>query len=220
MDQKLTCVLCDSQNLRQIELLDKKNSQVYFQCEQCDLIFLAPRFRLSADNEKKRYELHENDVLEQGYQDFVSELYVAVTDLVQTSAKGLDYGSGKSSAISFLLLTDGFNIKSFDPFFNVDDGDLVPDRFDYIVVCEVAEHFYNPRLEFKKLRSYLKPSGHLFILTSLKTDPIDFKAWSYRRDPTHVCFYSEKTFQWICEHLGFSLFKLQQPNLIVLQKKD
>lgn len=216
----MICVLCNSEKLKPIGITERKTRLFYFQCEDCDLIFLGPEFRLSAEAEKKRYELHENNVLDQGYQDFVSELNAAITAFVSSMAKGLDYGSGKSSAISYLLEKQGFDIESYDPFFNLDVSKLTPASFDYIVTCEVVEHFYNPRHELEKINSYLKQDGFLFILTSLRTPGIDFISWSYRRDPTHVCFYSEKTFQWISEHLGCSILKLQQPNLIVLQKKD
>ena len=212
----MNCVLCLNQNLTTIQVGEIN----YFNCANCDLIFLDPKHRLSAEDEKKRYELHENNVLDLGYQNFVGELCATVQANQLPNAKGLDYGSGKSSAVSYLLKQDSYQIQSYDPFFEPDSAQLTPQSFDYVILCEVAEHFFHPRIEFEKLKSYLKPQGFLFILTALKTDQIDFDTWSYRRDPTHVCFYSEKTFQWIKEDLGFKVLKIEKPNLIVLQKKD
>lgn len=216
----MKCLLCESLKLKAIDVLQGSKQLIYFQCDECDLTFLSPHQRLSADAEKKRYDLHENIVDDQGYQDFVTPLKTEITTRLKPTDHGLDYGSGKSSAISYLLKKQGYAIDSFDPFFKNEAGLLIPENYDYIVVCEVAEHFHQPRLEFKKLKSYLKPQGYLFLLTSLRTAQIDFASWSYRRDPTHVCFFSEKTFQWMEIQLGFQIVKIKQPNLIVLQKKD
>lgn len=215
----MTCLICESDRLLNLEIFDRSIQKTYYQCEQCDFIFLSPDCRLTPQEERKRYELHENDVLELGYQQFVMPLKDEVLKRFKKSAVGLDYGSGKNSAISYLLEKDGYHVRKFDPFFNLDPDALRAETYDYILVCEVAEHFFDPRAEILKLKSLLKLHGQLLMLTSLKTQAIDFNLWSYRRDPTHVCFYTEKTFQWIEKIFDFTLVKIQKPNLVVLQKK-
>lgn len=196
-----------------MKIVDK----TYFKCLICDFIFLNPKERLSSVEEKSRYEKHENNVLDQGYQNFVAPLYKEVTARVSKVAAGLDFGSGKDSAISFLLTKEGYQVQKFDPFFYNEPSVLKENNFDYIIVCEVAEHFYDPAAEFAKLRSYLKPNGYLFVMTSLVTEKIDFANWSYRRDSTHVCFFSEKACSNLQQQFGFKSMEIVGSNIIIFK---
>lgn len=207
------CLLCEANHLEQIKIADK----TYWQCLACDFLFLNPSDRLSAAEEKSRYEKHENNVLDQGYQNFVAPLYEEITKQVNKTDAGLDYGSGKDSAISYLLKQASYHVQKFDPYFYNDPSVLIENTFDYIIVCEVAEHFYDPKAEFLRLKSYLKPGGYLFVMTSLVTDKIDFANWSYRRDSTHVCFYSEKSCQYLQRKFGFKSMKIVGSHIIVFQ---
>src|SRR3990167_1783863 len=123
---------------------------------------------------------------------------------------GLDHGSGKDSAIHYLLKQRQYQLEKYDPFFVNHPERLQTEKYDYIVVCEVAEHFYDPCAEFEKLKSLLKSGGTLFVMTSLWSQDVDFINWSYRRDSTHVCFYSVKTFS-----TQFTV-EVEAPNLIIL----
>ncbi len=190
MDQKVNCLWCGSASTQQI----KVEKTIYYQCLCCEIIFMDRKYHLDPLAEEARYLLHENNVLDSGYQKFVEPLKKAVMQRFGPSHLGLDYGSGKDSAISYLLTEQNYKLNKYDPFFQSESSVLKPSTYDYIIICEVAEHFYQPRAEFEKLKSYLKPTGILFVMTSLKTEAIDFQSWSYRRDSTHVCFYSQKTF--------------------------
>lgn len=204
-------MLCDS-NL----LIEKKYSKLsYFHCKSCDLIFLNPEQRLDHQQEKQRYLKHENNVLDLGYQKFAAGLHKIILENVTVASVGLDYGSGKDSAISYMLSQSGYAIRKFDPYFLNDSEALGENFYDYIVVCEVAEHFYKPKAEFFKLKSYLKNNGSLFVMTSLVTDQINFETWSYRRDSTHVCFYSKNTCDFIKDFFGFKHMRIEQNQLIV-----
>lgn len=206
----MACILCGSEKLSNC-LVDKKT---YFSCSGCDLIFLNPEERLSAALEKARYQKHENNVLDQGYQKFVGPLFDSVTKVYLPTHAGLDYGSGPGSAISHLLGVANYNVQKYDPFFFNQPQILKENSFDYIIVCEVAEHFYDPLSEFTKLKTYLKPGGSLFVMTSLVTSAIDFATWSYRRDVTHVCFYSETTCQYLKEKFNFKSVEIKNHQVI------
>ena len=100
---------------------------------------------------------------------------------------------------------DGFEVFLYDPFF-YPDKDVLTKQYDFITCTETVEHFHNPWKEFNTLNTILKPNGWLGVMTSFLTTDVMFENWYYRRDPTHVTFYSEKTFQviasqrnWICE---------------------
>ncbi len=207
MDKALACLWCKASDLSCLNVAKKK----YFQCRHCEYIFLDPQLRLSASAEKARYELHQNDVHDQGYQAFVMPLKTAIKNQFSSNALGLDYGSGKNSALCYLLEKEQYTIKKYDPFFNQDKSVLTAETYDFISVCEVAEHFFQPATEFQKLNSYLKPGGVIFVMTSLLTDAVDFTTWSYRRDETHVGFFAEKTFS-TCY-----LAEVKSANLVVLK---
>lgn len=209
----MTCVLCDSKACASYADIGGVN---YQQCQQCDLIFMNPQNRFDAKAEKARYEKHENNVLDDGYQKFVAPLISEITQKVSPDSLGLDFGSGpEESAVSYLLQKQNYSLKKYDPFFLNDPSVLQHNTYDYVVSCEVVEHLYSPKEEFKKLKSYLKPNGFLFLMTSLKTDTIDFKTWSYRRDQTHVCFYSEKSMQFIKNQFGFKTLSIQSNHQVI-----
>ena len=190
MDQAVVCLWCNARNLGAVIVSGK----TYYQCGQCDYLFLEPQSRLTAVAEKARYGLHKNDVHDPGYQAFVTPLKNEVKNFFGTDSIGLDYGSGTDSAISFLLTNENYLVKKYDPFFNPDASVLNASTYDFILVCEVAEHMYAPAEEFQKISSFLKPKGVIFVMTSLLTPAVDFNTWYYRRDETHVGFFSAKTF--------------------------
>ena len=207
----MTCLLCDHHQLNRLSVA----SNNYFICQHCDLTFLDPDQRLSLSDEQKRYEQHQNNVQDQGYQNFVKPLFDVVIKNRTQNQIGLDYGSGKDSAISYLLQKNKYKINKYDPFFLNDSAVLKENFYDYIIACEVAEHFYNPKLEIAKIKSYLKKDGFLFIMTSLLTEKIYFETWSYRRDSTHVCFYSEKSCQVIADQFGFKSYSILDDQVII-----
>ena len=168
---------------------------------------MDPSFLLSKEKEKERYQLHQNDVDDEGYQNFVSPLVDAVLKNFEADDLGLDFGSGTNSVITSLLRKKGYNIETYDPFFDPNTNAL-EHTYDYIVSCEVIEHFYQPSKEFARLYSLLKPGGILFCKTNLYSSSINFESWWYKNDATHVFFYSDKTVQWINKHFDYQELKV------------
>ena len=107
------------------------------------------------------------------------------------------------------MLTDqGYTIHTFDPFF--DNNPQVLDlNYDYIVSCEVMEHFHRPYQEFEKLKNMLKPAGALLLKTDLYTDDIDFHTWYYKSDETHVIFYHPVSLKWIRDAFNFRNLEIE-----------
>ena len=59
----------------------------------------------------------------------------------------------------------------------------------------------------------LKPKGALFLKTDLYTDDLDFHAWYYKSDETHVFFYHPKTFEWIQKEFKFSNLDIDERHI-------
>lgn len=163
---------------------------------------LDPLDYVPSQQEKERYITHNNNVEDIRYQNFVSPIVENVKKHYDSSHTGLDYGAGTGPVITSLLKKDGYSLKLYDPFFHPYPENLQL-TYDYIVCCEVMEHFHHPYDEFKKLYSMLNPQGTLFCMTDMYYETIDFKDWYYKNDETHVFFYHEKAIQWIKNEFGF-----------------
>ena len=47
----------------------------------------------------------------------------------------------------------------------------------------------------------------------------DFPDWYYHRDPTHICFYSRHTMQWIAERFHWRAH-FPSPNVVLFEKRQ
>jgi 2-polyprenyl-3-methyl-5-hydroxy-6-metoxy-1,4-benzoquinol methylase len=158
---------------------------------------------VSKTEEKDRYLTHNNDVNDPRYQNFVSPLFTTVNSDFPKTAKGLDFGAGTGPVIAKMLSEKGYSVALYDPFFHP-NTEVLEKQYDFIVCCEVMEHFHNPNKEFKLLERLLAPKGKLYCMTDLVPKNIKFSDWYYKNDNTHVVFYSERNLQWIQRHFGFS----------------
>ncbi len=195
---KEKCPLC---NFYSPKFYRDKNFITY-QCTNCFGIFKDQADRLAPKEEKLRYQLHQNNVDDLGYQKFVSPIVEAVLKQFSPSAQGLDFGAGTGPVIAKMLRDKGFSINLYDPFFYPNPKNL-KQSYDFIVCCEVMEHFYHPNKEFEKLKELLLPNGKLFCMTELYDKNTDFETWYYKNDPTHVFLYTEKTLQFIAKKFNF-----------------
>jgi hypothetical protein len=212
IDSEIVCPLCLGQSHNFLAIRERE----FLQCDFCLSIFLKPQYRLSLKSEKERYLKHQNDVNDLGYQNFVSPLVSAVVSRFTPSDAGLDFGAGTAPVTSKLLQDRGFTISQYDPFF-WKSPEVLTRTYDYIVCCEVVEHFYQPRNEFELLRNLLSDKGVLFCMTSLYGEELDFAKWYYKDDSTHVFFYHKKAIDWICKNYKFSSYAIDR-NLIEFRR--
>lgn len=211
----MECILCASES--QLFFTDAKSGRRYLYCNTCDLRFLSPDQRLSSKDEFDRYKLHTNFIDDPGYQKFVEPLYELIKSKIPEGLVGLDFGCGDGPVLAHLLSFHNYKIELYDPFFRP-NKELLDRKYDFVFAVEVIEHFFNLENEFKRLRELLVPSGSLFLMTHIYTETVNFDSWYYRQDPTHVCFYSSKTFKWIRAHLNFRSFQQIGDRIILLEK--
>ncbi|MAP81085.1 MAG: 2-polyprenyl-3-methyl-5-hydroxy-6-metoxy-1,4-benzoquinol methylase [Aequorivita sp.] len=205
----MRCTLCNTE-------LTIKKDDFYFNCINCGGVLKNNKYYLSKDQEKERYKEHNNDVTDEGYINFTAPITTAILKKQSPLHLGLDYGSGTGPVISSQLIDRGYKVKLFDPFFK-NTQDYLNYKYDYIFSCEVFEHFFNPKKEIEKLIQLLKPNGHLYVMTHLYSENIDFSNWYYRNDPTHVFIYTRKTIDFIVKTYNLNLEMLEN-RLIVLRK--
>jgi SAM-dependent methyltransferase len=205
-----TCPLCSGDT----DLFYHNKIKTYFICQTCKGISLEKSLLPDSEKEKERYFKHNNDIEDAGYQAFVFPIIEAVTRDFKVSDKGLDFGAGPGPVIKKLLNDKGYNIKLYDPFFH-NHPDLLSEKYNYIVCCEVAEHFHHPWQEFDLLKRILAPGGKIYCMTYIYDESIDFSAWSYKNDLTHVFIYQKETFTWIKENIEFSKLAFEKRLTII-----
>ncbi len=179
------------------------NNGLYYQCSYCKSVFLDKAYRTSQHIEKERYLNHNNDVRDIGYQQFVSPITSAVMTNQATEDQGLDFGAGPGPVIAKILKDNHFNIELYDPLFH-HNSERLKQTYDFIVCCEVMEHFYYPDKEFSLLKQLLKNNGRLYCMTDMYHEDIDFHNWYYKKDATHVFFYHQQALNYIKQKFGFS----------------
>ena len=210
--KEYNCPLCENKS----NIFTCIKHRIYYKCDNCFSIFLAPNCRLDEASEKKRYLEHNNDINDQGYRDSVAPITDYIFYKYSKYSLGLDFGAGTGPVISSVLTEKGYNVLKYDPFFYPDKS-VLDIQYDYIVCCEVIEHFYNPKKEFLQLMNCIKKNGELICKTDLFEDSMDFNNWYYNSDPTHVFFYSKNTFMWIKKQFGFTNVSIEG-RLILLEK--
>lgn len=195
------CPCCLSKS---ISFFFESGVREYARCSspRCGAAFLLPAHHLSPDIEESRYDLHNNDVAQEGYVRFLSPLMQAMRAGQRLGDRGLDFGCGPTESLRRLMAAD-FRWQVYDLYFYPDDT-VFEETFDFIAASEVFEHLRDPRFELARLRRSLVVGGSLWIMTSLyRGDDTDFGGWHYRRDPTHVVFYTEESFQVLAAEFGF-----------------
>jgi len=205
----MNCTFCQTP-------LQNRVDDHYYVCSICGAYVKDEAFYFTPEQEKARYEAHQNDVDDVKYQNFTSQITNSVLEQFDTTHLGLDYGCGKGPVISRILREKGYQVILYDPYF-YQNNDYLNHQYDYIFSCEVFEHFYHPRQEIDKLVKLLKPNGSLLVLTHLYDSSFDFKNWYYRRDQTHVFIYTAKTIHCIARDFMLSVEK-QTDRLIIFKK--
>jgi 2-polyprenyl-3-methyl-5-hydroxy-6-metoxy-1,4-benzoquinol methylase len=174
---------------------------------------------MSYDEEANEYLRHNNNMESVGYVKMFEDVIEEYIIPLNISKKVLDFGSGPGPVLYQLLMRKGYDTYHFDPFYH-NDLSYQNNQYQLITSTEVVEHFYDPLKEFTHLSELLDEDGYLLIMTHIRNISLDeFLNWWYRRDPTHVVFYSIKSLEIIAESVGLKLVQHNNKNIILFQKK-
>lgn len=208
-----SCPLCGCE---QSELYLDDGTRIYHQCPVCWLVFVLPEFILPLDQEKQIYDYHENNEYDEGYRQFLSRLIEPLCEKIPASGAGLDFGCGPGPVLVKMLQERGYSMSKYDIFYAPDEISLQR-QYDFITCTEVVEHLSQPGKELTGLLQLLAPDGWLGIMTKLVRDLDAFRHWHYKNDPTHICFFSRDTFDWLagrqslsCEYVGTDVILLRK----------
>jgi hypothetical protein len=211
----MQCPLCDSKNLKILN--HRQVSGEIFHCQECDLIFKSPELYLSWHEQKTRYDLHKNEINNPGYVEFFEQLLRPLREFLIQTQEALDWGSGpgENPVLAELLRREDLKVDLYDPVYQ---KQLPTKNYDLITCTEVVEHFQYPKSSFKDIFQHLKPQGIFAGLTQFHQGAAKFSNWWYAKDPTHVVFYSDKTFHWLAKRWNLKILHLQNP--VFIFKRD
>ncbi len=146
---------------------------------------------------------HKNSPESQGYRDFLAPVVkVIVEQFASRQGEGLDFGCGPGPVLAQMLEEAGFKMKIYDPFFFQEFPPVPEGGFDFLVCTEAAEHFFSPAREVERMAQWVKPQAPLVWLTSLWREEGEITEWYYAKDPSHVCFFTERTVDWLASYWG------------------
>lgn len=192
------CPLCESP---ETESFHKDSVRKYLRCLRCKLIFVPKEFHLQPDEERGRYDFHENSPDDPEYRAFLRRLIDPLLPHLQKGSSGLDFGSGPGPTLSLMMRQRGFEMEDYDPFYT-EDSSVLERRYDFVACTETVEHFCDPRKSWELMLGLVSPGGVIGIMTEMFEEGMNFSDWHYTRDDTHVAFYSKKTFEWIARRYG------------------
>lgn len=189
----------------------------YYQCRVCSLVFVPSEFYLTAEQESAHYDLHENDPTDDRYRKFLSRLFDPVAARLSPNSSGLDFGSGPGPTLSLMFAEAGHRCAIYDCFYAPEEG-VLSAQYDFVTASEVVEHLHRPGEVLDQLWACVRPGGVLGIMTKIVRNQSAFTTWHYILDPTHVCFYSASTFDWLAKRWGAELTR-EADDVVIFEKR-
>ena len=202
--ENLQCLLCGTDCLKIVES--------HVKCLNCGLYFKHSRDIMNPDQEKKRYRLHNNSIKDNGYLNYLAKLLDFIPNI---EGPVLDFGCGPTKGLKALFERRGLKVPvvSYDPFFF--DEELESQVFKTVYASECFEHFNDPNKTISRIKSLMTKDSTLAVRTELYNIEDSIREWWYFKDPTHVCFYTKQTFDWIAKEYDFQLLLLKSPYIIL-----
>jgi 2-polyprenyl-3-methyl-5-hydroxy-6-metoxy-1,4-benzoquinol methylase len=209
------CLICRAGTIEKRDRTDK----LYHICQNCGFTFLNRANHLSEAEEKARYDLHNNDGDDMGYQSWLrSFLEEAVLPFADKGSRILDFGSGPSPVLAELMRVAGFRVEIYDKYFA---PSFPGGKFDVITSSEVFEHLADPASEFEQLIEKLTPRGYIVLRTSFRPEKDeDFFHWWYREDSTHISFFTERALEQLAENRAMTVVYTNGRSVSVIKRAE
>lgn len=207
---KTSCPICFSE---QFEIFSSDKDRSYCLCQNCSLIFVPRSELINEESEKKRYDFHEADT---GYESYLTKIAEQVAAELSRSSTGLDFGCGKTKILATKLNELNHQVESYDYYFHRDES-LLNQKYDFLILSEVIEHLREPREMMEKLSGLLNEKGKIFIKTKFYPEKKSvFDSWFYKRDITHIQFFSNRSMEKLQEILSLKNVKALGDDLYLL----
>ena len=212
----MQCIICnaDTKHFRDTQM----GVETYL-CSHCGVIFKDSHTHEDFETQKTRYDLHENHAEDEGYRRYFQQFLDFVLPQSEKPTVALDFGSGRSTLLSNILAEQGIVAASYDPIYHPDTA-YRNKKYDLITSVEVFEHLHDPMAVFAELVSLLSSNGTLAIRTELAPSTVEaYLQWYYRRDSTHVVFFSPRTLQVMSESAGVKYMGDNGKNVVLIVRE-
>jgi len=205
------CNLCGP---KPMTLVCEDRRRSFYMCGDCGMISVPQRYWLSVDDERKRYDLHDNSVSNGGYVKFLSQIVDVLMPVSRPTMTALDFGCGENAVLCQLINDKGIDCCGYDPLYQ----HLLPDKnFDIIILCEVIEHIRDINAELRLINKLLRDDGIVIIRTQIYGGPSVFPSWWYAQDPTHINFFSRQSLNKTARIISRQLKSTIHPDIFILQ---
>ena len=211
----MNCRLCGSPDCPTVY---RDAAREYRHCAVCDLIFVPASQFVTVDEERARYELHDNTGGHAGYRSFLNEAAEIVEQVTVQSGRILDFGSGRNAVLTSLLRDRGYSCTAYDPLYGI-GMDSTEFPYDTVVLCEVIEHLRDLKEDLRIITGMMNPSGTVVIRTGLHPPPGSFGSWWYKNDRTHINYLGMPTVEWIAKTFGYAVVDSGKKGIVVLKRK-
>lgn len=210
----ITCKICDSD----VKIIrDTQFDLDYCYCGYCEFIFIDEKEIISKKEELEEYMRHENSFEDEGYVNMFKEFIDKFKPYTSNIQSALEFGCGPGPVLAELLKREGFKVDIYDPYF-APEKVYKNKKYDIITSTEVFEHLKDPIETMELLKDHLNSNGILAIMTLFHHNNEDhFKRWWYRRDLTHISFYTPKTFKYLAKKFDMNVLSIDEKNVCILQ---
>ena len=198
---------------------DIKKDLTYYRCSSCGFVSLDDRYVVTKVEEKKKYDQHNNSLANEGYvQMFEDFIELTVVPYLSTLQTALDFGSGPEPVLSVLLERRGLEVDIYDLYY-APQKVYEAKKYDLITSTEVFEHLAKPLEVLKLLVEHLNDNGYIALMTKFPPkDDQEFLNWWYRRDPTHISFFTPQSFEIMAKKVGLEVVKTINDNIVIFKK--
>ena len=212
----MRCHICNEPTMM---FMDEKAQMLYYHCKECEYIVKHPSVYQDISDQKVRYDLHENEEESEGYRAYFQRFLDFILPSVQDPKSALDFGCGESSLLASMLEEKGITCDYYDPIYHPDTLNENK-KYDLIVSTEVFEHLHQPKEVFESLLDRLNSGGYLAIQTEFHPNEMSaFKNWYYTQDPTHIVFFTVKTFEVLSNLCTCRVVDDNGKNMVLLRKR-
>lgn len=190
----------------------------FIKCKSCGLIFVPAQDYLSIDDERARYDLHDNTSQNAGYVEYLAKCAAIVKQVVKPGSRVLDFGAGKNAVLTQMLAEEGYRCDAYDPLYSADTltGN---NKYDCIVICEVIEHLRDINADMELVKMSCAENAVIIIRTQLYVSDEKFTKWWYMQDLTHINFFSKRTIETLAERLDCKAEHTDVNDIFILKKR-
>ncbi|MBI4871844.1 MAG: class I SAM-dependent methyltransferase [Candidatus Riflebacteria bacterium] len=210
----VTCPLCAGVSSRAFRVRERD----YLRCAHCRLLWVPEAQHPSQEQAAARYRTHRNESLDKGYRRFLEPAIAAALRYLPPEGTVLDFGCGPSPAATRILAERGVRAIPYDPVFPHEPLPAGP--VGAVLAIEVFEHFREPGRDVALAASLVAPGGVLVVQTLFVPAAENLASWWYLRDPTHLAFYSARTFEVLGSLHGLEPLESDGHRLVVMRRPE